>query len=272
MIREFSPDLMLHMAARTDLDGKTVDDYRANTEGVSNIINALVGLRSLRRAIFASSMLVCRLGYRPHGDSDYNPTTAYGESKVEGERLVRGVRDGSLPWTIVRPTSLWGPWFDIPYRDFFDAVRAGWYMHPRGVSVQRSYGFVLNSVIQLERLSETSEDDVLGRTFYLADYNPIELRAWAELIRSAFGAPQIREVPLWFLGAAAKIGDILRAVGLRQVPLTTFRLRNLTTEAIMDLAPLEAACGRTPYDVEQGVKITTEWMQHLVGRNLRQHP
>ena len=258
---DFSPSYLLHMAARTDLSGDTIDDYTANTVGVRNIIEAATGEPRLRRSIFASSMLVCRLGYRPKNDTDYAPTTAYGRSKVAGEQIVREVAARRLPWVVVRPTSLWGPWFDDPYRTFFDAIKSGWYVHPRGVAVRRSYGFVLNCVRQLALLLTADEARVLKRTFYLADYEPIELRAWAESIRTAFAAAAIKEVPLQILTMAALTGDLLKRLGVRNPPLTSFRLDNMTTEAVHDLSPLKEVCGAVPYDVEEGVRLTVEWMR-----------
>lgn len=258
----FSPHVVFHMAARTDLAGNDIEDYSANVEGVRNVIEALSALPELQRTIFASSMLVCKLGYRPHDDHDYNPSTVYGASKVAGERLVR-LLGGRLPWTLVRPTSLWGPWFDIPYRKFFDAVRSGWYMHPKGVVVRRSYGFVLNSMIQLETLAFADIPLVHGKTFYLADYQPVELRAWAESIREAFDARRINESPIWLLRAAATAGDALSIMGMKNPPLTSFRLANLTTEAVMDTAPLEIVCRSVPYGIREGVSITADWMKGL---------
>lgn len=105
------------MAARTDLNGTSIQDYKANTDGVKSVIEAASVSSSLKHVIFAPSMLVCPLGYHPDGDEDYCPNTVYGESKVV-EQLVRSLATGLLMWTIVRPTSLWGPWFDIHYKNF----------------------------------------------------------------------------------------------------------------------------------------------------------
>ena len=65
-----------------------------------------------------------RIGYQPDSDTDYCPTTAYGASKALGEEAVRAAQL-DVPWVIVRPTSIWGPWFDIPYRTFFDSIQHG---------------------------------------------------------------------------------------------------------------------------------------------------
>src|SRR3712207_7397409 len=50
---------------------------------------------SLQRAIITSTQLVCRLGYVPKDDHDYNPHTSYGQSKVATEKLTRSWRDRS---------------------------------------------------------------------------------------------------------------------------------------------------------------------------------
>jgi len=259
--KDFEPNFIFHMGARTDLDGLILDDYAANTLGVSNLIEAASRLPRLERVIFASSMLVCRLGYQPQGDLDYSANTVYGQSKVIGEQLVRANANGKFPWTIVRPTSLWGPWFGVPYRDFFEAVSSGHYVHPRGSRIRRSYGFVGNSVYQLEQLMKCSDySSIDGKMFYLADYEPIELLEWANLIAKRSGARPAREVPLALLRGVARGGDVLRAFGIRRVPLSTPRLQNLLTEAVFDLNSLQQIVGDTPYDLPTAVDLTVEWI------------
>jgi len=257
---EADPEIVFHMAARTDLEGVCVDDYSANTEGVFNLIEALHSVPTPPLTVFASSMLVCSVGYKPNGELDYCPNTTYGESKVVGEQLVRKEAAGKFPWVIIRPTSIWGPWFETPYCDFFMAVRRGLYMHPRGINIYRSYGFVLNSVVQLARLASSDGAPLIGRTVYLADYKPIELKHWAETIQLAMAASRIREIPLSILKLLAKSGDMLKAIGYARPPLNSFRLSNLLTEVIHDTSPLHLVCGDLPYSMEQGVRITCDWL------------
>ena len=258
-IAKFQPEIVLHMAARTDLYGERAEDYAANTAGVSNLIECLRHSAPPRLVIFASSMLVCSLGYLPNHELDFCPSTAYGMSKCQGEKLVR--KEADFPWIILRPTSLWGPWFSTPYRDFFSAIDRGIYFHPRGKTIRRSYGFVLNSVRQIERLIDLDGSDLTGRAVYLADYQPIELRSWAREIQKCLGAPPVREVPHKLLWLGALLGDFFESVGWRHAPLTSFRLRNLLTEAVYDTSELENACGPTPYTMKEGVTITCDWMR-----------
>jgi nucleoside-diphosphate-sugar epimerase len=93
----FQPTHLFHLAARTDLNGASLADYAANTEGTSRTIEAVTALPGLRRVIFASSRMVCRIGYQPRHDQDYCPSTPYGESKVDTERRVRAAAARAYP-------------------------------------------------------------------------------------------------------------------------------------------------------------------------------
>ncbi len=259
--QEFRPDIVLHMAARTDLFGKSIDDYTSNTVGVSNIISAIKSAGSVRLAIFASSMLVCRIGYKPVDEFDYCPSTAYGESKIEGEWRVRREAGDAFSWIVVRPTSIWGPWFASPYRDFFTAVQRGWYVHPSGRRILRSYGFVLNTVYQIDRLIEQAGGDLLGKAIYIADYKPIELKSWADEVQRCLEVKPVREVPLWIFQVAAKIGDFFKSLGWNTVPMSSFRLNNLLTEMIHDTSPIQSVCGPLPYTMPDAVSLTRDWLR-----------
>lgn len=261
-VDKFSPNLVFHMAARTDLDGHSLDDYAANTIGVGNLIASMERLPDLKRVVFASSRLVCRIGYEPRDEFDVCPTTHYGKSKVIGEQLVRDAA-GRLPgsWLIVRPTSIWGPWFDIPYKGFFLAVARGRYVHPGSQRILKSFGFVGNTIHQLSALSEAPHATIDGKTLYLGDYPPTDVAEMADLIQKAVGSRPIRKVGTHWLAPAAWAGDLFKMLGWRDPPLTSFRLRNLLTPMIHDLSELEAIVGKLPYSLAEGVAIAVEWLK-----------
>jgi nucleoside-diphosphate-sugar epimerase len=258
LVREFAPNVLLHAAARTDLNGRNLAAYDANIRGVNNIIRVAASAPSIDRVIFFSSRLVCRIGYQPTSDTDYCPTTLYGASKVVGEQSVRAAQL-DIPWLIVRPTSIWGPWFDVPYRTFFDLIQHGRFFRSHGARVLKSFGFVGNTVYEINQLLAAPAEAVTGRTFYLADYPPIEVGEWADCIQQAMGAPPIRAAPPRILRAGAFAGDLLKLAGWSRVPITTFRLDNLLTPMVHDLRPLEEIVGPLPYSVEEGVAATVGW-------------
>ena len=100
---------MLHFAARTDVLGKTVDDYPANHIGTANVIAAIQKTPSVQNAIFTSSQFVVAPGDLPKHDQDFRPHTVYGQTKVLSEKAVRAA-DLACAWTIIRPTNVWGRW------------------------------------------------------------------------------------------------------------------------------------------------------------------
>ena len=256
---EYEPTHVVHLAARTDLNGVAASDYVENTVGVENICHAALGCPSLKRIILASSRLVNEIGYAPKSMADYNPTTEYGRSKVEGELITRKILTPSeLSWAIFRPTSIWGPWFGVPYRNFFDAVKAGRYMHPKGKIIRKTFGYVGNSVRQLEALSCGRGVEIIGETMYLADRKPIEVYEFATEIAAKMGVPLVRQVDERLLRGGALFGDMLNKLGVG-FPLTTFRLNNMLTEMIYDV---DQICSIVDGVVEMGdaVKETVDWM------------
>ena len=203
--------------------------------------------------------MVCRIGYQPADDEDTCPATAYGVSKVQTERLVRA-SDLEQTWAIFRPTSIWGPWFDVPYRDFFVSVARRRYVHPLGRRIHKSFGFVMNSVDQIGRLLTAPRDAIQGRTFYLADDPPIEIHEFADRISAELGQGPVRSVPVPVLRALARSGDLLERAG-RRTPLTSFRLDNLLTEMTHDLSPLRKVVGEPRYGLDFGISLTVHWMR-----------
>jgi nucleoside-diphosphate-sugar epimerase len=138
----FKPDFVVHLAARTDLDGISLEQYSANTIGVENVCKATISSASVKKIVFASSMLVCEAGHIPKHSLDFCPDTVYGESKVHSETIIRSFK-GVLPdYCIIRPTSIWGPWFKVPYKTFFDIVLAGKFMHIGNKTATKTYGYI----------------------------------------------------------------------------------------------------------------------------------
>jgi len=255
-ILKFDPDIIVHFAAVTDLNGKTSEYYNANTRGTQNIINIAKKLTNLKKVIFTSSMYVCRPGYIPKSYDDFNPHTLYGESKVAGEKLVKAIRDPKFEWVIIRPTSIWGPWFGIPYIDFFNIVYRGRYFD-FGRTCTKTYGFIDNAVFQIRKL--ISANNIHGKTFYIGDYPPIQISEWANEISIEMGKGPIRTIPFFVMRFAAMTGDILSSFKLK-FPITSFRLSNMTTNNVLPLEDLSAIAGPSPVSRLDGVKKTIAWL------------
>ena len=258
VVVDFNPDYIVHLAARTDLDGKTLSDYNANTVGIENVLKVASELPNLKKIVITSSMLVCKAGYMPKNQHDYNPTTVYGESKVRTEQIT-WANPPQCDWAIVRPTSIWGPWFGVPYRNFFDMVKSKMYFHIGHRSCSKTYGYVENAVYQITQIlfNETTDND--NKVFYLGDRPAIYIEEWADQIAEQLGHKVLR-FPYWMIKCAALCGDVLGRFGLH-FPMTSFRLKNMTTDNIINVDNTYQIAPNPPVERIEGIKRTLKWMK-----------
>lgn len=265
------PQAIIHLAARTDLDGKNVSDYAANVEGVQNLINAVADTPSVQRCIYTSSQLVCRVGYVPKDEQDYCPHTFYGESKVLTEKIVRANNGGNVEWCLVRPTTVWGPGMSPHYQKVLRLICQGRYFHTGQSKLYKSYAYIGNIAFQYYRLLIAPPASITQRTFYLADYEPLSLRDYLDALQVALNAPKIPSYPKWFVKILAQIGDGFAVAGWKRFPLNSFRLNNILTEYQFDLSATKAVCGELPYSFAEGVQATAAWFKKLQ-RVAKTHP
>lgn len=254
----FQPDVVIHLAARTDLNGKDLNDYNTNTLGTQNLIKILNKTPSVKRVIFTSSMLVCKPGYIPKHSTDYVTSTIYGESKMLMEKIIRE-SSHNYEWTIVRPTSIWGPWFGVPYRTFFDMVISKRYFHIGKKSCTKTYGYVENLIYQIDSILIAPVEKIQGNVFYLGDYESTNIRQWADEIANEIGI-SIRTVPYPLIKLAAIGGDFLKLLGVN-FPMTSFRLKNMTTNNVVDLSNTKEIAPNIHFTRIEGIKKTLKWLQ-----------
>ncbi len=260
IVKEFSPNIILHLAARIDLDEKKdIQGYASNIRGVGNLVEVIQQNSSINRCIFTSSQLVCRVGHVPKNEYEYNPNTLYGESKVLTEKIVRERDGGKVEWCLVRPTTVWGPGMSPHYQKLFKLIQKGQYFHVGKKPLYKSYSYVGNIAYQYQKLMEAPVEQIHRKTLYLADYEPISLRDWTNLIQQELQARFIPTYPELITKLAAKVGDAINFCGWRRFPFNSFRLNNILTEYLFDLSETKKICGNLPYTTEQGVKEMVNW-------------
>lgn len=262
-VLEFNPDYIIHLAARTDLDGKTLEDYDANVTGVENLLKIIHKLPNLKKVIITSSKFVTRNGYQIKNQFDYCPHTVYGESKVVTEKRVWADKP-QCDWCIIRPTSIWGPWFGVPYRNFFDMVMHRMYFHIGHIKCHKTYGYIGNAIYQIEQLlfSETLNED--NKVFYIGDEPAYEINEWADEIANELGFT-VPTMPVWFVKGLAKFGDFLSLFGIH-FPMQSFRFGNMTNDGTNDMTNTYQIAPDMPYTRLQGTKATIAWIKKYEGK------
>lgn len=259
-VLKFCPDYIIHLAARTDLDGNTLDDYAANTIGVDNLMKIVRLLPSLKKIIVTSSKFVTTNGYVIKNQFDYCPHTMYGESKVETEKSVWANKP-SCDWCIIRPTSIWGPWFGVPYRNFFDMVMKRIYFHIGNIKCYKTYGYIGNSIYQIEQLLFKETYDENNKVFYIGDEPPYEINEWADEIANELGF-KVSTMPVWFVKGLAKFGDFLALFKIH-FPMQSFRFGNMTNDGVNDMSNTYKIAPDMPFSRIEGIRATLEWIRKV---------
>jgi GlcNAc-P-P-Und epimerase len=254
----FKPEYIIHLAARTDLDGKTLDDYNANTIGAENMLRIVEELPALKKIIITSSKFVCPNGYVPKDQFDYAPHTVYGKSKVVTENKVWENKP-HCDWCIIRPTSIWGPWFGVPYRNFFDMVMRRMYFHIGNIKCHKTYGYIGNAIYQIEQLLFSETPDQENKIFYIGDEPAYEINEWADEIANELGF-NVPTVPVWFVKCLAKFGDFLGLFGIH-FPMQSFRFGNMTYDGTNDITNTYKIAPDMLYSRLEGTKATIEWIK-----------
>jgi nucleoside-diphosphate-sugar epimerase len=261
-LQEAQPDVVIHLAARTDCDENTSIEagYSVNTEGTRNLVKAVKAMPSVKRLIVVSSQFVCRPGHLPKNDTDFNPETVYGASKAQSEVITREL-DPSCTWTIVRPTNIWGPWHRRYAQEFWKVCENGWYLHPAVPSPVRSYGYVGNVVWQIGQLLSQPASEIHRKVFYLGDA-PAPIDQWISGFHWALsGRQRMRAIPYSVLRVLAKAGDGISWVTGKPFLITSSRLKSMTTNYPTPMEPTFALLGAAPYSLQQGIDETVEWLK-----------
>lgn len=262
-VAETAPTAVVHLAARTDTNSTDVNDYAVNVDGTQHIAEAASKTPEVKRLVHASTQYVHTLGKMPASDVDFAPFTAYGESKVRSERILR---ESAWPyaWTVLRPTNIWGPWHPRYPDEFWRVLARGLYVHPRGGRVKRAYGYVGNVTAQILALLKAPEDVVDQRVFYVGD-EAVWLDEWVDAFSVALRGRPARRAPLLVLRALAKAGDAATRLGGVKAPLTTSRLQNMTEEHVVPMGPTLRVCGPPPHSMLDGVAATVAWLRDCAG-------
>jgi len=260
LFAEFAPTHVVHLAARADTDEPNdILAYQQNHTGTERVLAVVKEIPSIERLIVTSTQFVCEAGYQPEHDLDFKPFTLYGETK---RRTEMATREAGLAcaWTIIRPTTIWGP-FSLRYRDImFKVMKKGLYFHPSKRKVVRSYGYVGNVVWQIDRMLAAPRERVAGKVFYVGD-QPFDLRIWVDAISRRLTGRPVRYIPTWLVRTIALGGDVLKLVRI-PFPITTGRFRSMTSDYITPMDRTIDALGEAPYSLEQGVDEMVKWYEN----------
>jgi GlcNAc-P-P-Und epimerase len=254
-----SADYIFHLAARTDINGRSLEDYRVNYEGTKNILEAAADNKQLRRFVLFSTQLVVGLFNETRfigPEEEYRTKTAYGQSKIEAEIITKKIcTQKGIPYVILRPTSVYGPYGRAPYRDFFLTLQRHRYMHAGRANNLVSMAYVKN-VVDIA-LFIGDEERACGQIFYGTDFHPYTMREFSDSAAHLLGF-EIPTIPLIVMWSAAYFLGIFKAIGIN-VPLYPFRLHNILDNYCYDISNAVKLGFFPRYSLRDGMQETIEW-------------
>lgn len=261
IITRTRPRLIYNLAAHASLAGGP-EAMQSNVTSVKNLLEVCAGLEGgSPLLIHTSTQLVAGPAKTTFDPENYYANTTYGESKIEAEKLIRAQH--SVPWTIIRPTNIWGSYHPSFATAVWKYINQRVYLHPAGFDVVRSYGYVGNVVEQLIRISELDRAVVAGNTFYVGD-EPIPSAIWLDAFSIALTNKPVRRVPMWALKTIANLGELSGKVG-GPSPINIGRLQRMTSDFPVPMQKTHEVLGRGSWSLDQGVVETVKWLRQQQG-------
>ena len=260
VLNNYRPNIIIHLAARTDCDSNKVEDYLDNTQGTQNLIDCCKDFDFVERIIITSTQYVYKSKTKPFPfhDSEYLPHTTYGESKVITEEIVRNAMLNCV-WTIVRPANVWGPWHMRYPNELWRMIDKGFYIHPGKKEVVRTYAYVKNVVHQLTAIIDAPVEQVKEKTFYLGDL-PIDSYEWLNSLSLSMRDKKIRRIPIFVFAIPAFFGTLIRKIGI-PFPLYNTRYKNMIEDYYAPTNITIRSFGVYNNDLDENVKETVEWLK-----------
>lgn len=184
------------------------------------------------------------------------PITPYGDSKLEGERMVASTQ--GLAWTILRPGVVYGPG-DRALLPVFKCARFGVMPHVGRASA----AYTIVHVGDLVRAIEAAiASGAAGDTLFVGNPEPASTRALIEHVRHAVGGRAlVVPVPNLLLWAAAMAGEVGGAIRGRPLVINRRRYAELASEGFAcRVDRLRDHLGVTAQmDLPTGLAQTAEW-------------
>jgi len=258
-------EVVYHLAARIDFDGKTYDEYKDVNVDATSYLLAAAQKYGVKKFVFFSSIGVYGL---PAGVGDidgwdenhpYTFSNFYGQSKWAGEELVRAAHQKTgLSYAIVRPASVYGPREKGPTLALYQAMMRRQFLLIGTGENKMHYVFV-RDLVKGARLAELSEKS--NGEYILAGPDPLPFR---EIVEDVAESVHLT-APTFSLPAPAALVlahgcQLVSSLTGLSLPLFPSRVRTMTTTYWYQIAKARKEIKYNPQtSFAKGSKITGEW-------------
>lgn len=249
-------DTVLHLAAATRaLDADTF--HRVNAEGTERLLAAMAAESGDARLVYLSSMAAvgpARDGAPVHPNDEPRPLTAYGRSKLAGERVVRERWPNAA---ILRPPAVYGPG-DRDLLTFFRLAR--FRILPVAGPPDREVQLVHAGDLAAGVVAAADARDAAG-VYHIAEPRSYRWAAVLDLMADAVGRTGVKvRVPSAVVKGAAAVSQGMARLTRRPVIFDRDKARELLAEWTCETATARQELGyeaATP--LAEGLRETAAW-------------
>lgn len=253
-------DAVLHLAAATR--ARTLDDYRrANAAGTQAVVEAMLAAQPRpMRLVYLSSLAAVgpsRNGKPVTAADAPAPLTAYGRTKLAGEKICEAVAD-TIQVAVLRAPAVYGP-RDRDVYEFFRMARHGVLPLPSGAD--RRLQMIHAADLARALLLAATADGATG-VYHVAEARSYLWQEMARMVAEAVGRrAQIVRLPGVLIAAAAAVSET--AAGL--VGKSTIFNRDKARELLAPGWLCETELARRDFGFEAqiplsaGLQQTAEW-------------
>ncbi len=253
-------DAVYHVAGLVRADRRR-DFMKVNCEGTRNVAEAAFKACGSGRIVFVSSQAAAGPSPGPEGideGAEAQPVSAYGESKLEAEKLLEGLED--LEVVIVRPSVVYGP-RDSETLSFFQIVAK------LGVRPFLHGGVTVLSMIEVHDLVRGirlagEAPQAAGKTYFLSAPKPYRLDEVLEEIARAFKKRTFAlPVPRIKLSAAAELSQFFSQFSSGPARLSHLKLAELAQRYwVVRTERAQRELGfRADTPLSEGIKAAARW-------------
>jgi len=248
-------EAVLHLAGRAHVANATgpqaLEEFRrSNVEGTRVLLEESIAARAECFVFISSVKAVGEETDVPWTeDAVPAPTSPYGVSKLEAERVVRRLsEEGGVAAPILRLTLAYGPGVKANMLNLFAWISKGLPLPLAGIQNRRSVVYAGNVAAAIDAV--LGAPGARSETFFVSDQEDLSTPELARRIGAALGrSARMFAVP----------GAVLRLAGRM-----SGAVRRLTDSLAVDSSKLTRITGFVPpHTVDQGLRETATWFRGL---------
>ncbi|WP_367329686.1 NAD-dependent epimerase/dehydratase family protein [Sphingobacterium multivorum] len=233
--------------------------YEVNVKGMENTLYAMEA-NVITRIVFTSSVAVYGLGKEnPNETAAVAPFNAYGESKLQAEKVLENWYATRADWTIqvIRPTVIFGEGNRGNVYNLLQQIASGRFMMIGKGDNQKSMSYIGNIVAFIAYL--ISEESIGFNLYNYGDKPDLTTNDLVYYTGKVLGKniPTLR-IPYSFGLFGGYVFDALAFILRRKFAISSVRVRKFCAVTQYDSSKAMASGFQPPFSLQEGLRRTLE--------------